>query len=242
MNFTRVTAFLLVAIAVIFGGVTFYLRQTPGVIFEDAVLIIAQNGNVTTYSGRQDGEKILITCSQDDTSAHIIFSIGSIINYQCRVSFLGEEIIAENGKQFDLVEVTCNGSSIFRGGYDPNAIYEKFCTENGTIIKVEKDRTITSFGRWHEYKLSINDILEFGCAPQQIVRGSWLAYVLGLIASIVCYLYIRHAIIVNQAIHSFWVKDPSPTEAQLFAHKILSVISIIVVILIYLYGVTYTER
>jgi len=60
MKFARVAAFLLAVIAVIFGGATFYLCQTPGVIFEDSFLTIKQNGNIVTYSGRQAGEKILI--------------------------------------------------------------------------------------------------------------------------------------------------------------------------------------
>ena len=240
MKFARVAAFLLAVIAVIFGGATFFLRQMPGVIFKDSFLTIKQNGNIVTYSGRQSGEKILITLSKDDTlSTQIVFSIGNTIKYHCKVTSLGREIIAENGQRFDLVEVACDGSIIFIGGFDHNAIFSKFCTENGKIVEGEKDRTITDFGRRNEYKLSTGDVLEFSYSPQQVVRGSWFVYAVGLIASSLCYLYIKHGITINQAINSFWVKDSSPTETQILAHEIMSIVSIIVVIVIFLCGVTF---
>ena len=228
---------ILLVMAVVFAVLTGVVRTKKGVLFEDGLLSIQQEGDRTVYSGTAQGQPVTVTVYPEEGAQVVELDVSVLIDHTYRVEHPGGTIVGKHGT-YDKIRVTKNGRILFEGGYDPDAPFGSFCDTNGEPDLVGYARGYVTGHFWDNYELFPTQVVRFANGPSTTCRGDWLIYALGVFLSAitaVCAAFPEHLFYWN---HFLSVRDPEPTDFYMACQRVSWVIATAVVLGIYLWGLT----
>ena len=233
---------ILLVMAVVFAVVTGVVRAREGVIFEEGLLSVSQDGERTVYSGRAEGQQVTITVYPEGEKQVVELAVGTLIDHTYRVEYLGGTIKGAQG-EYQRIRITMKGKTfleetLFEGGYNPNGVFSDFCDENGDPDMIAYGRAVINGSIWYDYEMFPSQVMRFVNGPVTACRGDWLIYALAVFLSLivaVCAAFPEHLFYWN---HFLSVRDPEPTEFYMACQRVSWVIGAVVVLGVYLWGVT----
>lgn len=234
----KVILLLLAAMTVIFALLTAVSRSRPGVSFEGALLRPVQEGEAAVYTGRVHGDPTTITVRPEGGGTEVVLAVEGRLRQRGLVEWPEGTIAGSSGLPYRRIQVSRNGTVIFRGGYNPAGGAARFCGEDGSWEPLVSVRAYAQHDPWSGYTFDAPDILRFALEPEPAVRGSWEMWGLGLLLSVLCGLQTAFPLAFFYLRHALAVEDPEPTEFYLFMQRAGSVVAAAAVFGLYLYGLT----
>lgn len=214
--------------------------------YQDEYLRCRTNGEVTTYSGRIDGQKAVFTVSP-----------GPVVEYRRGDTLYGPYTILFDstavsdssvfaGKLIG-VEVWEKDTLLFRGGYLPGSTVFPLFDENGenyipglddpdSFIRVEvagSEKTAA------DYTPGVTAILRVALEPDVVRRGSFGIFLLGVLVCVLCAVSILYADALFRFQLSFRIQDPEDAEPsgwELFSRWIGWIAITIAALVIFIIG------
>ena len=233
---------ILAAMAVIFAVWTAANRANEGVLFRETLLEVSRQGSTTVYSGTVYGTNVTITSREENGTKYVNISVDGEYYANCRVEYPEGTIKTEYGTEVGRIKIIRDDEVLFSGGYDPSPefnAYAKYFNEDGTwdMDAMVAIHAFSSSNPWHNYEFDLSDVMKFAYGPEFSARGSWMMYLIMLVASIFVALEIAFPNTLFYFSHFMSVRDPEPTEFYYAMHKLGSVLSVIVLFILYMKGV-----
>lgn len=245
----RVMIFIQAFLILLFLILTCTVGRQQVITYSGAYLRCRANGEVTTYSGKIDGQKALFTVSPGPVVEYrrgdTLYGPYTIVLDPTAVSdssvFAGQEI---------GVEVWEENTMLFRGGYLPgNRAYPLF-DENGenvipslddpdSFIRVEiagSEKTAA------DYTPGVTAILRVALEPDVVQRGSFGIFSLGALVCVLCAWSILYADALFRWNLRFLIRDPEdaePSDWELFSRWIGWIVLTITALVVFIYGLNY---
>lgn len=203
---------LLAAIALVFGGLLFYNRTQPGVMFREAFLKRQVTPEYTVYYGACKGEEtaIYVTPKTDGTLVQIL---AGAHRWEYIVS-VWEGASHDRAYQNDtpVVITDVGGKELFRGYLAPNGY---LIDEEGHLDPDFGIFVYTEYGNknvWDDYEPSKLFVTKLALEPEPAYHGSIGMYLLMLFAAFCVAVDILFPEFYFQLKYMFSVRDPEPSD------------------------------
>ena len=242
--YQKVIIAILAAMMVIFAAWTAVSRTHEGVLFQETLLEVSEQGDTTVYSGTVYGTPVTITSREENDTKFVNFSADGEYYAECRVEYPEGTITTEYGKEVMRLRIIRNEEVLFSGGYDPapdGSNYLKYFDEDGSWNPMVTVSGAGNGNPWHYFELTASSIMHFSNSPATSVRGSWGFYFIALFTTIIGVLLVAFPETSFYFSHFLSVRDPEPTDFYYACHKIGSVLYVGVVLILYLRGVFFIE-
>lgn len=189
-----------------------------GYLYEDTILVPAEEGGATVYSGKIHGLETIFTVSADKT---VVFQYGDTVYGP----YIAKEDLTAVPKDTDSlapmtgVELRCGDKIVFRGGVVKSGDWRFLYNEDGTSENIRITAT-TSDGTVVDgdgniidpMEPSVSTILDLMDGPALTHKGAWIGWFGGILIcaiAIVCILFADELFRWNA---SFLVRNASEAE------------------------------
>ena len=209
---------VLLAMAILFAGLTGFSRQTKGISYEEAFLKLEQQEEKAVYSGKMKGEIVTAVCYEENGTDIVEFTVGD--RYHCvgRVEYTGEPVPTNFGKAVPCIRIYCNDTLLFEGGRDEEM--NMFFDKDGELTSLVSVKAVYSNDPWYNYELTAGDIFRLTNATASAARGSWALYAIVAFLSLIFAVTIAFPETLFYWQHFLSVRDPEPSDFFWAMHNI----------------------
>ena len=214
----RYQKILLLLMAVMFLAFTVIypiVTARSGFLYEDTILVPAEEDGCTVYSGKIYGTAANFTVSADKT---VIFQYGNTVYGPYTVKEDPTAIPKDSDLQTQMtgIELCCGGEIVFRGGVVNSGDWRMLYNEDGSfdplrITATMSDGTVVDENgtRIDPMEPSVSTILDLTDGPALTHKGTWLGWVGGVLICVIAALAMLFADELFRWNASFLVRNPT---------------------------------
>ena len=197
-------AVMILAFTVIYPIVT----ALSGFLYEDTILVPAEEDGGTVYSGKIRGTAATFTVSADKT---VIFQYGNTVYGPYTVKEDPTAIPKDSDLQTQMtgIELRCGGEIVFRGGVVNSGDWRMFYNEDGSFDLL---RSITATMSDGTMEPSVSTILDLTDGPALTHKGTWLGWFSGVLICVITALTMLFADELFRWNASFLVRNAEEAE------------------------------
>ena len=197
-------AVMILAFTVIYPIVT----ALSGFLYEDTILVPAEEDGGTVYSGKIRGTAATFTVSADKT---VIFQYGNTVYGPYTVKEDPTAIPKDSDLQTQMtgIELRCGGEIVFRGGVVNSGDWRMLYNEDGSFDLL---RSITATMSDGTMEPSVSTILDLTDGPALTHKGTWLGWFGGVL---ICVITALAMLFADELFHwnaSFLVRNAEEAE------------------------------
>ena len=197
-------AVMILAFTIIYPIVT----ARSGFLYEDTILVPAEEDGGTVYSGKIYGTAATFTVSADKT---VIFQYGNTVYGPYTVKEDPTAIPKDSDLQTQMtgIELCCGGEIVFRGGVVNSGDWRMLYNEDGSFDLL---RSITATMSDGTMEPSVSTILDLTDGPALTHKGTWLGWFGGVLICVIAALAMLFA---DELFHwnaSFLVRNAEKAE------------------------------
>ena len=197
-------AVMILAFTVIYPIVT----ALSGFLYEDTILVPAEEDGGTVYSGKIRGTAATFTVSADKT---VIFQYGNTVYGPYTVKEDPAAIPKDSDLQTQMtgIELRCGGEIVFRGGVVNSGDWRMLYNEDGSFDLL---RSITATMSDGTMEPSVSTILDLTDGPALTHKGTWLGWFGGVL---ICVITALAMLFADELFHwnaSFLVRNAEEAE------------------------------
>ena len=200
---------LLMAVMILAFTVTYpIVTARSGFLYKDAILVPAEEGGCTVYSGKIDGIAASFTVSADKT---VIFQYGNTVYGPYTVKEDPAAIPKDSDLQAQMtgIELRCDGEIVFRGGIVNSGDWRMLYNEDGSFDLL---RSITATMSDGTMEPSVSTILDLTDGPALTHKGTWLGWFGGVLICVITALTMLFADELFRWNASFLVRNAEEAE------------------------------
>ena len=207
-------AVMILAFTVIYPIVT----ARSGFLYEDTILVPAEEDGCTVYSGKIRGTAATFTVSADKT---VIFQYGNTVYGPYTVKEDPTAIPKDSDLQAQMtgIELRCGGEIVFRGGVVNSGDWRMLYNEDGSfdplrITATMSDGTVVdeNGNRIDPMEPSVSTILDLMDGPALTHKGRWLGWFGGVLICVIAALAMLFADELFRWNASFLVRNAEEAE------------------------------
>lgn len=197
-------AVMILAFTVIYPIVT----ARSGFLYEDTILVPAEEDGRTVYSGKIRGTAASFTVSADKT---VIFQYGNTVYGPYTVKEDPTAIPKDSDLQAQMtgIELRCGGEIVFRGGVVNSGDWRMLYNEDGSFDLL---RSITATMSDGTMEPSVSTILDLTDGPALTHKGTWLGWFGGVLICVITALTMLFADELFRWNASFLVRNAEEAE------------------------------
>lgn len=197
-------AVMILAFTVIYPIVT----ARSGFLYEDTILVPAEEDGGTVYSGKIRGTAASFTVSADKT---VIFQYGNTVYGPYTVKEDPAAIPKDSDLQAQMtgIELRCGGEIVFRGGVVNSGDWRMLYNEDGSFDLL---RSITATMSDGTMEPSVSTILDLTDGPALTHKGTWLGWFGGVLICVITALTMLFADELFRWNASFLVRNAEEAE------------------------------
>lgn len=197
-------AVMILAFTVIYPIVT----ALSGFLYEDTILVPAEEDGGTVYSGKIRGTAASFTVSADKT---VIFQYGNTVYGPYTVKEDPAAIPKDSDLQTQMtgIELRCGGEIVFRGGVVNSGDWRMLYNEDGSFDLL---RSITATMSDGTMEPSVSTILDLTDGPALTHKGTWLGWFGGVLICVITALSMLFADELFRWNASFLVRNAEEAE------------------------------
>ena len=197
-------AVMILAFTVIYPIVT----ALSGFLYEDTILVPAEEDGGTVYSGKIRGTAATFTVSADKT---VIFQYGNTVYGPYTVKEDPTAIPKDSDLQTQMtgIELRCGGEIVFRGGVVNSGDWRMLYNEDGSFDLL---RSITATMSDGTMEPSVSTILDLTDGPALTHKGTWLGWFGGVLICVITALTMLFADELFRWNASFLVRNAEEAE------------------------------
>ena len=197
-------AVMILAFTVIYPIVT----ARSGFLYEDTILVPAEEDGGTVYSGKIYGTAATFTVSADKT---VIFQYGNTVYGPYTVKEDPTAIPKDSDLQTQMtgIELRCGGEIVFRGGVVNSGDWRMLYNEDGSFDLL---RSITATMSDGTMEPSVSTILDLTDGPALTHKGTWLGWFGGVLICVIAALAMLFADELFRWNASFLVRNAEEAE------------------------------
>jgi len=225
---------ILLAMAVLFSGLTAISRRSGGVAFEEGFLVLERQEGREVYSGKVKGESVTVVCYEENGADVVDFSVGERYHHVGRVEYPAGTVKTEFGREVPCIRIYRNDALLFSGGYDKDV--GMFCDEAGNWTFMTDVKAVYGNDPWWNYEFTAGDIFFFADRTEFVARGSWAIYAVVVFVSLLFALEIAFPETLFYLDHFLSVRDPEPSDFFWAMHNISCVALPILVLIGYIFA------
>lgn len=197
-------AVMILAFTVIYPIVT----ALSGFLYEDTILVPAEEDGGTVYSGKIRGTAATFTVSADKT---VIFQYGNTVYGPYTVKEDPAAIPKDSDLQTQMtgIELRCGGEIVFRGGVVNSGDWRMLYNEDGSFDLL---RSITATMSDGTMEPSVSTILDLTDGPALTHKGTWLGWFGGVLICVITALTMLFADELFRWNASFLVRNAEEAE------------------------------
>lgn len=197
-------AVMILAFTVIYPIVT----VRSGFLYEDTILVPAEEDGGTVYSGKIRGTAATFTVSADKT---VIFQYGNTVYGPYTVKEDPAAIPKDSDLQTQMtgIELRCGGEIVFRGGVVNSGDWRMLYNEDGSFDLL---RSITATMSDGTMEPSVSTILDLTDGPALTHKGTWLGWFGGVLICVITALTMLFADELFRWNASFLVRNAEEAE------------------------------
>lgn len=197
-------AVMILAFTVIYPIVT----ALSGFLYEDTILVPAEEDGGTVYSGKIRGTAATFTVSADKT---VIFQYGNTVYGPYTVKEDPTAIPKDSDLQAQMtgIELRCGGEIVFRGGVVNSGDWRMLYNEDGSFDLL---RSITATMSDGTMEPSVSTILDLTDGPALTHKGTWLGWFGGVLICVITALTMLFADELFRWNASFLVRNAEEAE------------------------------
>ena len=197
-------AVMILAFTVIYPIVT----ALSGFLYEDTILVPAEEDGGTVYSGKIRGTAASFTVSADKT---VIFQYGNTVYGPYTVKEDPTAIPKDSDLQAQMtgIELRCGGEIVFRGGVVNSGDWRMLYNEDGSFDLL---RSITATMSDGTMEPSVSTILDLTDGPALTHKGTWLGWFGGVLICVITALTMLFADELFRWNASFLVRNAEEAE------------------------------
>ena len=197
-------AVMILAFTVIYPIVT----ALSGFLYEDTILVPAEEDGSTVYSGKIRGTAATFTVSADKT---VIFQYGNTVYGPYTVKEDPTAIPKDSDLQTQMtgIELRCGGEIVFRGGVVNSGDWRMLYNEDGSFDLL---RSITATMSDGTMEPSVSTILDLTDGPALTHKGTWLGWFGGVLICVITALTMLFADELFRWNASFLVRNAEEAE------------------------------
>ena len=197
-------AVMILAFTVIYPIVT----ARSGFLYEDTILVPAEEDGGTVYSGKIYGTAATFTVSADKT---VIFQYGNTVYGPYTVKEDPAAIPKDSDLQAQMtgIELRCGGEIVFRGGVVNSGDWRMLYNEDGSFDLL---RSITATMSDGTMEPSVSTILDLTDGPALTHKGTWLGWFGGVLICVITALTMLFADELFRWNASFLVRNAEEAE------------------------------
>ncbi len=197
-------AVMILAFTVIYPIVT----ALSGFLYEDTILVPAEEDGGTVYSGKIRGTAASFTVSADKT---VIFQYGNTVYGPYTVKEDPAAIPKDSDLQAQMtgIELRCGGEIVFRGGVVNSGDWRMLYNEDGSFDLL---RSITATMSDGTMEPSVSTILDLTDGPALTHKGTWLGWFGGVLICVITALTMLFADELFRWNASFLVRNAEEAE------------------------------
>ena len=197
-------AVMILAFTVIYPIVT----ALSGFLYEDTILVPAEEDGGTVYSGKIYGTAATFTVSADKT---VIFQYGNTVYGPYTVKEDPTAIPKDSDLQTQMtgIELRCGGEIVFRGGVVNSGDWRMLYNEDGSFDLL---RSITATMSDGTMEPSVSTILDLTDGPALTHKGTWLGWFGGVLICVITALTMLFADELFRWNASFLVRNAEEAE------------------------------
>lgn len=197
-------AVMILAFTVIYPIVT----ARSGFLYEDTILVPAEEDGCTVYSGKIRGTAANFTVSADKT---VIFQYGNTVYGPYTVKEDPTAIPKDSDLQTQMtgIELRCGGEIVFRGGVVNSGDWRMLYNEDGSFDLL---RSITATMSDGTMEPSVSTILDLTDGPALTHKGTWLGWFGGVLICVIAALTMLFADELFRWNASFLVRNAEEAE------------------------------
>ena len=197
-------AVMILAFTVIYPIVT----ARSGFLYEDTILVPAEEDGCTVYSGKIRGTAANFTVSADKT---VIFQYGNTVYGPYTVKEDPTAIPKDSDLQAQMtgIELRCGGEIVFRGGVVNSGDWRMLYNEDGSFDLL---RSITATMSDGTMEPSVSTILDLTDGPALTHKGTWLGWFGGVLICVIAALAMLFADELFRWNASFLVRNAEEAE------------------------------
>lgn len=197
-------AVMILAFTVIYPIVT----ALSGFLYEDTILVPAEEDGGTVYSGKIRGTAATFTVSADKT---VIFQYGNTVYGPYTVKEDPAAIPKDSDLQAQMtgIELRCGGEIVFRGGVVNSGDWRMLYNEDGSFDLL---RSITATMSDGTMEPSVSTILDLTDGPALTHKGTWLGWFGGVLICVIAALAMLFADELFRWNASFLVRNAEEAE------------------------------
>lgn len=234
--FQRVLLLLQAFLILLFLPIYCTIGSQQVVWYDGAALRCHTDGEITTYSGRVNGQAAVITVSPGPVVEYqfgdALYGPYSIISDPSAVpSEEAMPMIIGDIRALSGVEIRQGDRVLFRGSY---------LNSGSTFLAFdETGEWATSSMLASDSGLSAKDILQIALAPQIVQRGHIEGFLLGLLLCVACAVSIVYADELFRFHLAFQIRDPEnaePSDWELFGRSLSWVVLTVLSLILFVFG------
>ena len=197
-------AVMILAFTIIYPIVT----ARSGFLYEDTILVPAEEDGGTVYSGKIYGTAATFTVSADKT---VIFQYGNTVYGPYTVKEDPTAIPKDSDLQTQMtgIELRCGGEIVFRGGVVNSGDWRMLYNEDGSFDLL---RSITATMSDGTMEPSVSTILDLTDGPALTHKGTWLGWFGGVLICVIAALAMLFADELFRWNASFLVRNAEEAE------------------------------
>ncbi len=197
-------AVMILAFTIIYPIVT----ALSGFLYEDTILVPAEEDGGTVYSGKIRGTAATFTVSANKT---VIFQYGNTVYGPYTVKEDPTAIPKDSDLQTQMtgIELRCGGEIVFRGGVVNSGDWRMLYNEDGSFDLL---RSITATMSDGTMEPSVSTILDLTDGPALTHKGTWLGWFGGVLICVIAALAMLFADELFRWNASFLVRNAEEAE------------------------------
>lgn len=197
-------AVMILAFTVIYPVVT----ARSGFLYEDTILVPAEEDGRTVYSGKIRGTAASFTVSADKT---VIFQYGNTVYGPYTVKEDPTAMPKDSDLQAQMtgIELRCGGEIVFRGGVVNSGDWRMLYNEDGSFDLL---RSITATMSDGTMEPSVSTILDLTDGPALTHKGTWLGWFGGVLICVITALTMLFVDELFRCNASFLVRNAEEAE------------------------------
>ena len=179
-----------------------------GFLYEDTILVPAEEDGGTVYSGKIRGTAASFTVSADKT---VIFQYGNTVYGPYTVKEDPAAIPKDSDLQAQMtgIELRCDGEIVFRGGVVNSGDWRMLYNEDGSFDLLRSITVTMSDGTMEP---SVSTILDLTDGPALTHKGTWLGWFGGVLICVITALTMLFADELFRWNASFLVRNAEEAE------------------------------
>ena len=207
-RYQKILLFLMAVMILAFTVIYPIVTARSGFLYEDTILVPAEEDGGTVYSGKIYGTAASFTVSADKT---VIFQYGNTVYGPYNVKEDPTAIPKDSDLQTQMtgIELRCGGEIVFRGGVVNSGDWRMLYNEDGSFDLL---RSITATMSDGTMEPSVSTILDLTDGPALTHKGTWLGWFGGVLICVIAALTMLFADELFRWNASFLIRNAEDAE------------------------------